>query len=183
MANNTKNKTYWPHMIMGFLLIGITLGYWTVKHAITLPVQESNEYMMKYQQADIHINEISKRKSLFDKEYSIQLSNVKMATVKLENAKRAKEEKVVVLNLGTNTFAYNITNKNGDDIKDANITFLLTRPHTVSEDIYVKDIAIVDDRCTIKDINISKPGRYTLQLKAKIGEAVGYLQTPAYLYP
>ena len=39
MAKN-KGKTYWPHMILGFLAIGITLGYWTVKSATSMPVQE-----------------------------------------------------------------------------------------------------------------------------------------------
>lgn len=66
MANNSeKKKTYWPHMIVGFLFLGITLGYWTVKTASKMPVQESNEYLMKYQQADININDILEKKSTF----------------------------------------------------------------------------------------------------------------------
>jgi hypothetical protein len=53
-------------MILGFLAVGVTLSYWTVKSASSIPVQESNNYMMKYQQADMNINEIIKRKALFD---------------------------------------------------------------------------------------------------------------------
>jgi hypothetical protein len=35
----------------------------------------------------------------------------------------------------------------------------------------------------IKDINITKPGRYTLQLRAKVGDAIGYSEIEAYLKP
>ena len=58
MKNN--KKTYWPHMIVGFLVLALTLSFWTVKSASSLPVQESNTYMLKYQMADTNINEITR---------------------------------------------------------------------------------------------------------------------------
>ena len=67
MAKKNKEKTYWPHMILGFLALGITLSYWTVKSASSVPVQESNNYMLKYQTADYTINEIIERKALLIK--------------------------------------------------------------------------------------------------------------------
>jgi hypothetical protein len=42
---------------------------------------------------------------------------------------------------------------------------------------------LIEGKYTIKDINITKPGRYRLQLRAKIGEAIGYSDIPAYLKP
>jgi hypothetical protein len=182
MAKN-REKTYWPHMILGFLAIGITLGYWTVKSASSIPVQESNEFMMKYQQADMNINEIMKRKALFDRSYKIELVNANRAVQEIENAKRAKAENAVVLTQGDNSFSYRISNKNNTFINDANVTFLLTRPHTVSEDILIENISVSDGKYVINDINITKPGRYTLQLRAKIDKAIGYLEIPAYLKP
>ena len=68
MAKNNE-RTYWPHMILGFLTIGITLSYWTVKSASSMPVQESNQYMLKYQMADMNINQIMEKKIAFDKAY------------------------------------------------------------------------------------------------------------------
>jgi len=44
MASESK-KTYWPHMIIGFLLLAIVLGYWTVRAAKSMPVQETNDYI------------------------------------------------------------------------------------------------------------------------------------------
>jgi hypothetical protein len=183
MAKKNKEKTYWPHMILGFLFLGITLSYWTVKSASSVPVQESNEYMMKYQQADMNINEIIERKILFDKNYKIELLNVKMAVQEIENAKRAKEEKSVVLASGENSFSYRVVNNDAVFMPDANVTFVLTRPHTVKDDMVVENIPIVDGIFKVSNISITKPGRYTLQLRAKIGDAIGYSEIPAYLSP
>ena len=182
MAKN-KEKTYWPHMILGFLVLGITLSYWTVKSASSVPVQESNEYMMKYQQADININEILNSKATFDQRYTIEIVDVKKVIVELENAKWAKEETSVVLKQGKNSFTYVVSAKDGVAVSDANVTFLLTQPHSVKQDKYVENIPFVDGKFQVHDINITKAGRYTLQLRAKIGEVTGYLEIPAYLKP
>ena len=170
-------------MIVGFLLIGITLGYWTVKSAVAVPVQESNEYMLKYQVADYNINEIIEKKQLFDKNYEIKLSDVKTMVMKDNDNSKVKQPDPVVLDQGENHFTYLVVAKDGTVVPDANVTFLLTRPHTVKDDKYVENIPFGDGKYLVKDINISKPGRYTLQLRAKIGEAIGYSQLPAYLKP
>jgi len=183
MAKKNKEKTYWPHMILGFLVLGITLSYWTVKSATSMPVHESNEYMLKYQQADININEILEGKAKFDQSYTIELINVKKEMYKLENAKRAKAESSIVLTQGNNNFTYLVTTKDGRVVSDANVTFLLTRPHSVKEDKYVENIPFTDGKFQVSDIDILKAGRYTLQLRAKIGENTGYSQIPAYLKP
>ena len=183
MAKKNKEKTYWPHMIVGFLFLGITLSYWTVKSATSMPVQESNEYMLKYQQADMNINEIIKRKKLFNNKYRIELVNAQSAMQEIENAKRAKEESSIVLKEGKNSFAYRVVDTKGVLIKDANVTFLLTRPHTRKEDLLVENIPVVDGTFEIDNVSITKPGRYILQLRAKIGDAIGYSEMPAYLKP
>lgn len=182
MVENSK-KTYWPLMILGFLAVGITLSYWTVKSASSMPVQESNEYMLKYQMADMNINEIVEKRNLFDKRYTIEIIDAQTIVHELENAKRAKEEKAIVLHAGQNSFSYKVSKKDGANIVDANVTFLLTRPHSRKEDILIENVKPVDGKYVIKDMNISKAGRYTLQLRAKIGDAIGYSQLPAYLKP
>jgi len=180
MAKN-KEKTFWPHMIVGFLFIGITLGYWTVKHAVALPVQESNNYMMKYQQADININEIMEKKARFDQDYKIELTGVQKVKIVLENTKRAKDELSVVLNSGMNSFSYKVLDKNNHQVNDANVTFLLTRPHTQKDDILKNNVPLVNGVYKIDSINVVNAGRYMLQLKVKIADEIGYLETPAHL--
>ncbi len=185
MENNSeKKKTFWPHMIVGFLLLGITLGYWTVKTATKMPVQESNEYLMKYQQADISINDILDKKERFDKNYTIVIKNVKTKIIPIENAKRTKEEKTLILNKGKNSFVYAIKNLKGEPVSDANVSFLLTRPHTIKEDQYRDHVERRSGVYSVEDINITSPGRYITRLKVMIDkDTVGYHEMPAYLSP
>jgi len=182
MANNRK-KTYWPHMILGFLTVGITLGYWTVKSAISIPVQESNEYMLKYQQADMHINEIMKSQARFNKAYKIALVDVILKKQVVENAKRTKDEQMVVLKKGMNQFAYKVMTLKHQIVSDANVTFLLTRPHTVKEDFLVENISFKEGKYHVNGIDIQKAGRYILRLRVQKGNDVGYNEAPAYLQP
>lgn len=182
MAKN-KQKTYWPHMIVGFLMLAIILGYWTVKSAASLPVQESNTYMMKYQMADMNINEIIERKQAFDRDYSIYIKDVEMMVMTDNVNSNRSQPNPVKLSEGSNTFTYEVLSKNNISISDANVTFLLTQPHSRTQDQLFKNIPFVNGRYVIKDVNITKPGRYTLQFKADIGEQIGYSETVAYLKP
>jgi len=183
MANNNKEKTYWPHMILGFLMVAITLGYWTVKSAISMPVQDSNEYMLKYQQADMNINEIMEKQIAFDKIYTIKIIDVKTMIMKDNVNSNVRQADPVKLKQGSNTFNYAVLKKDGMVVSDANVTFLLTRPHTVKEDKLVEYIPFIDGHYKVSNITVTKPGRYTLQLRAKIGETIGYSEIPAYLKP
>jgi len=179
---NSKEKTYWPHMILGFLILGIVLGYWTIKSAISMPVQESNEYMLKYQKADININEIITHKKAFERLYSINILDTKTMTMIDNINSNLQQPKVVALKSGSNSFSYEVIAKDKTTISDANVTFLLTRPHTVKDDKLFKNIPYIDGKYQIKDVNITKEGRYTLQLRAKISDSIiGYSQISAYL--
>ncbi|MFK5976988.1 MAG: hypothetical protein QM493_10810 [Sulfurovum sp.] len=180
MTNN-KEQTYWPHMIVGFLLLGIVLGYWTIKSAISMPVQESNEYMLKYQKADININEILTKKKAFDKLYSINILDTKTMIMTDNINSNVQNTQVISLNSGSNSFSYEVIAKDKSVVKDAIVTFLLTRPHSVREDKLFENIPLVDSKYYINDVNITKEGRYTLQLRAKIGDTVGYSQISAYM--
>jgi hypothetical protein len=182
MVENNK-KTYWPHMILGFLFIGISLGYWTVKSASSIPVQESNQYMLKYQMADMHINEIMERKIAFDKLYEIQIINVEtMVMTDNVNSNRAQPN-AVKLSQGLNNFTYKVVAKDGTNISGANVTFLLTQPHSREQDQIFADVPYINGTYHVKDVNITKAGRYTLQLRAIVGETIGYTEVAAYLKP
>ncbi|SFV67781.1 FIG00545237: hypothetical protein [hydrothermal vent metagenome] len=183
MAKENKNKTYWPHMILGFLLVGITLGYWTVKSATSVPVQEENEYMLKYQKADTNINQIMDKKIAFDKAYLIQITNVEMQVPAKNEILHRKQKPHIVLAKGVNRFVYEVKDKEGNPVPDANVTFLLTRPHTDMDDISIAKVPFQGDKYIVENINIQKPGRYILRLRAKIGDKVGYSDIPAYLKP
>lgn len=182
MAKN-KGKTYWPHMILGFLTIGITLGYWTVKSATSLPVQESNQYMLKYQMADVNINKITELKQAFDKAYSIKLLDVETMVMTDNVNSNRPQENPVKLSAGVNDFSYEVIAKDGSKVSDANATFLLTQPHSRAEDQLVVNVPYHDGKYQIKGVEIKKPGRYTLQFRAEVADTIGYSEIAAYLKP
>lgn len=182
MAKN-NNKTYWPHMILGFLAIGITLSYWTVKSASSMPVQESNQFMLKYQTADININQIMERKIAFDKLYSINILDAETMVMTDNVNSNRPQLNPVRLSQGINTFSYEVVAKNGTKVSDVNVTFLLTQPHSRKEDQLFSNVPYVDGKYQIKDVDIKKAGRYTLQLRAVIGDTIGYSEIAAYLKP
>lgn len=178
-----KEKTYWPHMILGFLTIGITLSYWTVKSASSMPVQESNQFMLKYQMADMNINEIMERKIAFDKAYTITLLNVETMVMTDNVNSNLPQLNPVKLSKGMNTFDYEVVSKNGTKVSDANVTFLLTQPHSRREDQLFTGLPYIDGKYQVRDVNITKAGRYTLQFRAEVGDTIGYSEISAYLQP
>lgn len=178
-----NDKTYWPHMILGFLTIGLALSYWTVKSASSMPVQESNQFMLKYQTADININQIMERKIAFDKAYSISILDVETMVMTDNVNSNRPQPNPVKLSQGINTFSYDVVAKNGTKVSDANVTFLLTQPHSRKEDQLFSNVPYIDGKYQIKDVDIKKAGRYTLQFRAEIGDTIGYSEIAAYLKP
>ncbi len=182
MAKNS-GKTYWPHMILGFLVLGITLSYWTVKSASSIPVQESNQYMLKYQMADMNINQIMEKQIAFDKAYTIQLLDVETMVMTDNVNSNRPQPNPVKLSQGMNRFTYAVVTKEGTSVPDANVAFLLTRPHSRSEDQLFEHIPYVNGKYQVTDVNITKAGRYTLQLRVEVGDTMGYSEVSAYLKP
>ncbi len=182
MGNNNK-KTYWPHMILGFLAVGLTLSYWTVKSASSLPVQESNQYMMKYQMADITINDILESKKAFDQAYTIEIQDVQRMVMTDNINSNRPQPNPVKLSLGANHFSYLVTKKDGTVVNDANVSFLLTQPHSRRNDIFVENVVFNNGTYTTGDLEISEAGRYTLQLRVVVPDATGYSDIAAYLNP
>lgn len=178
---NSNTKTYWPHMIVGFLFLALTLSYWTVKSASSLPVQEVNEYMMKYQQADIHINDVLESKAAFDALYTIELKDVETMVMTDNIHSNVPQPNPVKLAKGKNHFTYVIKDKNAQVLTDANVTFLLTRPHSRRDDVLLENVLFENGAYTTKNIDIIKEGRYTLQLRVRAGKNTGYSNVPAYL--
>lgn len=176
-----KNKTYWPHMIVGFLFLGLGLGAWTIKSTSSMPVEKVNDYMMSYQDADKNINEIVAKQELFRQNYEIKILNT--TTIKIQENKNSRNNFLnpVEIKKGENKFTYNVVDKNGQIVKDAVVSFMLTRPHTEMDNQKIDKINFVNNSYQTPKINITKAGRYILVARVKIGETIGFLETPAYL--
>jgi hypothetical protein len=168
-------------MILGFVAIGIILGYWTVKSAIQMPVHESNEYMMKYQKADVSANEIIEAQQRFDARYHLALKDMNDSDFKPEHLKR-KPGRIVALG-SVNRISYAVTDKAGNPVADANVSLLLTRPHTEKDDQSFDVVPYKDGRYTVEKVELKKPGRYILRVRVQKGDAVGFMDTAGYYAP
>jgi len=168
-------------MILGFVAIGLMLSFWTVKSTIGMPVHESNEYMMKYQAADLNANEIQEAQSRFDSRYVLKLENMELSDFKAKNLKR-KNRRIVSLH-AVNNIEYSLRDKAGNPVSDANVTLLVTRPHTEKDDQTIADINGSNGLYTVKNLKLAKPGRYILRVRVQKGDAVGYLDTEGYYKP
>lgn len=169
-------------MIVGFLLLGITLGFWTIKSASSMPVERENAYMMSYQDADKNFNEIQEAQVKFDNKYTIKLLDVKTVHIEDNNNSRKYHNDPIELTQN-NSFKYDISDKNGKLVTtDLNVSFLLTRPASDREDIKVaKVMADKDNKFLVQNIAIKNKGRYTLILRVATPDgSVGFLETPAY---
>jgi hypothetical protein len=73
-SEKKEEINYWPYAIVGMILTVVLLGIWTIKVAVSNPVQLDNSYMMTYQDVDENINEILAKQQAFDARYSVDLS-------------------------------------------------------------------------------------------------------------
>ena len=177
-----KEKTYWPHMIVGFIFMAIILGYWTVKAASSMPVQESNVLMQKYQMVDININEIMAKKAAFNQHFTIELMDTKSIINKDNKYSKRKQFEYVELQQGKNSFRFSIQSKHALQLQDAKVVFLLTRPHTRKDDQLREAVAYNQGNIEVKDIEITQKGRYVLQLRIDTPQGyIGYFEKDAYL--
>ncbi len=182
MANQSDDSgKYWPYMILGFIFIGLFLGVWTVRSAISMPVSESNAYQKKYQDADTHINAILEAQGRFDTRYTLNLSGFVRSKFKPKDYAR-KHGKVMALTPNA-SIRYRLTDKNGRAVHDANVTLLLTRPQTRQDDQTFALLQGDDGLYASPKIVFAAPGRYLLRVRAQIGDAIGFRDTEAYLAP
>jgi len=175
-----QEKTYWPHMILGFLGIGIMLGYWTVSSAINMPVQTSNEFQMKYQQVDMNINEIIEANERFDKLYTLKMLDFKKSDFKPNKFSKREHKEIYKLEQ-TNSVSYSLTTKEGKPVSDANATLLITRPHTIKNDQTLDIIGNSEGIYKSPTFTLDNKGRYLLRLRVIKGDSVGFLDYEAYL--
>ncbi len=182
MANkNDGSGKYWPYLILGFIFIGLFLGFWTVRSAISMPVHESDAYQKKYQDADNNINKILEAQQRFDARYVLKPVGFNPSSFKPKDYE-IKHGKVVALTSGM-VMRYRITDLSGQAIDDANVTLLVTRPQTGAEDQTFQNLKGDNGTYSTPRVTLKNPGRYLLKLRTQIGDAIGFLNQEAFLKP
>ena len=174
MSNKNNNSgKYWPYMILGFLFIGITLGYWTVKSAISLPVQESNEFLKKYQDVEKKGRELQEAQEKFDRVYNVSFGGLQKSDFKEKNIKRKPHQYYKLED--TNSVYLTVTNKQNQVANDVNVTLLVTRPQTTQDDQLFKNVPFKNGKYVVENLKVDKKGRYILRFRVQKDDAFKYL--------
>lgn len=169
MDQKDNSGKFWPYFILGFLAIGITLGYWTIKNTISMPVKESETFMTKYQNADKNYNKYQEAELNFDKSYTISFSGLAKSSFKPKHLKR-KPHQYYTLEANS-TLVLQVLTKDSKAVNDANVTLLFTSPVTNVYDKYFKNIKSQGEgKYILTNITPPKPGRYILRVNVKINE-------------
>jgi len=139
-----------------------------------LPIQNSNSFMMKYQDADLNSDKIEEAIERFNSKYNVELNGLEPVEYKPKNLKR-KPHKYVLLH-DKNSFSYKVTTKDGKSV-DANVTVLLTRPDSDRENVLLKDIKGNNGVYEVKDLPVKDLGRFIIRSRFVVGKDVKYINT------
>ncbi len=151
-----KDINFWPYAIVGMILTVVMLSVWTIKVALKNPVQLENSYMMKYQDVDENINEILQKQRAFDAKYRLVIDQTG-------------------LKLGKNRAQIAVLDRDGNYVKNAKVTALVTRPDTAMHDIELKNFSLANGVYVSEDFDIDKKGRWNILFKIAVGDDVKYV--------
>lgn len=141
----------WPISISIGIALVFMLGVGTIMVANKLPVQESDRYMMSYQDADHKANELIKAQIAFNKKYKISYINNGLS---LENM----------------TLKYKVTDLDSNPVNDAKLKLMITRPNSHKFDKEVDNPSIENGVYAFNSINLPKEGRWNFIVKVSVGD-------------
>ncbi len=147
--NKSTGKS-WPYAIAAAITMVFGFCVATIVVTSKADIQESNEYMTHYQDADANANKLIQSRIAFDK-------NVKIEYVK----KQLSAD-------GTN-IEYKITDINGNPINNAKLKVLVSRPETHTLDKDLENPVVENGTYKFVDVSFPKPGVYNLIAKVEVG--------------
>lgn len=174
------------HFWLGFFffIFGITFAMiiWTVKSAVNTPVYEDRSFMTSYQDVDYNYNDMINANRAFNEKYTTEVSiNNNKRGLEISDIlygqrslkKMSKNQNLLLV--GENYLSLSIRDKNSKKIvKDANITFQITRPIVDKEDILLNNF-ILKNGLYKSFFNIDNRGHWNIIAKVIVGRDRGYL--------
>lgn len=142
----------WPYAIsiailtfFGAIIFSITF---IVKEA---PVQKSDDYMMGYQHADLKANELIQAEIDFNRKYKIAYTTESLAQE-------------------GSTLKYKVTDLDGNNVNNANIIAIITRPehHRYKQELI--NPSIENGVYSFSGFTLAEPGRWDIMAKVTVGE-------------
>ncbi len=150
-----KNNKTWPYSIAIAIFLVVVAGAATIIISAKLPVQDSDTYMMGYHEADAKANELIEAKIAFDRNYTLEFltDSLHVEDTKLE---------------------YKVVDKNNNDIDNAKVVVVVTRPNTHKYDFELNNPKVLDGTYTFANVKLPVEGRWDIMAKVSIGENQRY---------
>jgi len=150
----------WPYAIVLSILFIIGASVMTVVVAVENPVQMSDTCMQDYHHYDANANSFIEAKIAFDKKYIISYASDKLD----------KEHAVVV---------YRVTDKEGNEVNDAKINIVLTRPDNRDSDIELGTPSVAAGVYTFDVGTLPLAGRWNIMANVLVGDNQRYYNLKA----
>ncbi len=141
----------WPYAIGISILLVVGACVGTVIVTNTMPVENSDTYMMGYHEADAKANELIEAKIAFDKKYKLNF---------LSDS----------LHVEGSTLSYELKDKDGDVVNNADIITVVTRPNKHKYDQELSNPNIKDGVYSFENVKLPLEGRWDVMAKITIGE-------------
>ena len=136
---------FWPHTIVLMIIGSIIASVWTIKIAITNPVQDSNLFLENYHIADKNINKILNSQMRFESKYKLDISKFEFS-----------EEKI---------YGNIYITEAGQKI-DSDFQIIVTRPEKTEFD--------TDINSSIFEFDIKQSGRWLIYIKTTVKNLTAY---------
>ena len=189
--HNSKNGTatkgiqkYHFWLLFFFAIFGGTFSMivWTVKSAVNTPVYDDKSFMSSYQDVDDNYNQMYLSNEKFNHRYVTEVTingrTVGMSFSDVRYGQRSLEKKSTnqnMLLMGKNDLSITIKNKESNlMVKDANVSFQITRAIEDMYDINLNSFEFKDDTY-VSSAKIAREGNWNIIGKIVIGEDTGYL--------
>jgi len=144
-----SNGKIWPYAIGLSIFLVFVAAVATVVITSTLPVENSDTYMMGYHEADAKANELIEEKIAFNKKYKLKF---------LSDS----------LDVEGSTLSYKITDIQDNAVNNAKVLVIVTRPNKHKYDQELNNPTIVDGVYTFSNVKLEVEGRWDIMAKVNI---------------
>ncbi|MCF6309890.1 MAG: FixH family protein [Sulfurimonas sp.] len=155
-----SNGRFWPYAIGASITLVFSACVVTVIVTNTLPVENSDTYMMGYHEADDRANELIEAAIAFNKKYKIEYITDG-------------------LNTKSSVIKYKVTDINSNPVDNAKIKVVVTRPNNHKYDQELNNPKFENGVYTFDSIALAQEGRWDIMAKINVNDVQRFYNVKA----
>jgi hypothetical protein len=176
-------RNYWPLLFIGIFSFTFGMIIWTIKSAVSVPVNEDHSFMKKYQDVEESYNDMMDSNVLFRSKFNFDLFiNNKQFALSTEDIKYSQRviEKFSVnkdsLKVGKNSLKLTVSDKVTNEKKDVKIDLIISK--TISNDsdkLLSNSDFVASDKTYTSDFEIKEANNWIITGSFVVDGITGYL--------